>query len=459
MQSQQGTPHGSPEVSRVSNEPPSFVALNDATQEETDTSIADCLRAWKLGEIPREHFHRNLKVFLVGISVLVAQIMVVSFMLKPIPGGKGHTPAMKEQIVSYPRAAVVDATPSRPRELWCTYEPGHEGYMLWDVPVEFCNAVLYCCVDLSHRGIRYLRPDVDEGHSGIDLFYTLREKRPTTALYALLGDGQQTTAAFQEKLAGVDIPTLIETVRLWLRSKHLQGLVFYHHRHEKPLRGDNTYRDYYKDFVYQLGRDDLFVSAVVPFYTEYPGGGFSIAQFVNLSLSHLVLKSHNLGELPPHRAACPSPFTSKEEHRRTLSSFFRDVRHAYVNFNQDYAGRLLFSISLLAAQYRLTDPMRFTELSPAWKLDDPAFYSTMCSLTKRMGFVNLTSTDDTDCLIVHKGVKWFSGFGPESTRVFRVTSGYAGVVLFGMHSDDYRGVCGQPHPLVRHVHSALRIFG
>lgn len=43
----------------------------------------------------------------------------------------------------------------------------------------------------------------------------------------------QTTGAFHEKLASVNMTKLIGSVGTWMHSKHIAGLVFYHRRHNK----------------------------------------------------------------------------------------------------------------------------------------------------------------------------------------------------------------------------------
>lgn len=60
-----------------------------------------------------------------------------------------------------------------------------------------------------------------------------------------------------------------------------------------------------------------------------------------------------------------------------------------------------------------------------------------------------------DCLVVHKDRLWHSGFASLSGKIFKATTNFAGVVVFGMYADDFRGRCGEPHKLMKRVYRAL----
>lgn len=107
-------------------------------------------------------------------------------------------PSDSPDLQRFMKVADKRRLPPTRRQLWCVFEPDHASYQLPDVPVELCTAMLYCCLELTSRGIRYPRPE-DEGHLGVDVFYTLRDRSRGLSLYVLLGDGVQTTAVFSNQ--------------------------------------------------------------------------------------------------------------------------------------------------------------------------------------------------------------------------------------------------------------------
>ncbi|KAK8782942.1 hypothetical protein V5799_015719 [Amblyomma americanum] len=122
-----------------------------------------------------------------------------------------------------------DGRASSGRQLWCVFEPGRGGYSLRDVPVPLCTVVLYCCVHLTARGVRYRKAE-DEGPDGVDAFASLRRRRLNLPLYALLGDGVQTTAVFCNQLPSAGaaaaavlavLPVFLTKLLSWSRALYV----------------------------------------------------------------------------------------------------------------------------------------------------------------------------------------------------------------------------------------------
>ncbi|XP_077523433.1 uncharacterized protein LOC144134386 [Amblyomma americanum] len=166
------------------------------------------------------------------------------------------------------------------RQLWCVFEPGRGGYSLRDVPVPLCTVVLYCCVHLTARGVRYRKAE-DEGPDGVDAFASLRRRRLNLPLYALLGDGVQTTAVFCNQVRGSTANELSALAGTWLHSKQLDGLLFFYRSHRTSTATDAEFFAHMGRMRDDLGRMGLFVSAVVSFHREQPDGPLSPSRSVH----------------------------------------------------------------------------------------------------------------------------------------------------------------------------------
>ncbi|KAH7940499.1 hypothetical protein HPB49_000510 [Dermacentor silvarum] len=315
------------------------------------------------------------------------------------------------------------------RQLWCVYEPGRRGYHLRDVPVPLCTVVLYCCVEPTARGVRYRRVE-DEGSDGVDAFAaTLRRGHANLPLYALFGDGVQTTAVFCNQARRNELSALTTT---WLHSKQLDGFLFFYRSHPTTTVSDDEFLGHFRRMRDDLGQVGLFVSAVVSFHKDQPDGPLSIKRYVRDG--HVRL--HVMGR---------------------LSRLLADINEALPDFEQSLAPQLLFSVTCEATSYFLNSSAAFHEGDPAVKIATGSSYWQMCEMAAKLGYDRHYSPHG-DCHVVHKDRFWQAGLGPNSTRLFAATRRFAGAVLFAMHADDARGRCGQPHGLTNHVRRSLDRF-
>lgn len=416
---------------------------------------------------------RTLIVFCVAAAVLAFQVALVLMLFHPTKVTPGEVISLKNR-PERRRLAVddyadgeddhgLDEGPpatggaSSGRQLWCVFEPGRGGYSLSDVPVPLCTVVLYCCVHLTARGVRYRRAE-DEGPDGVDAFASLRRRRLSLPLYALLGDGVQTTAVFCNQVRGSTPNELSALAGAWLHSKQLDGLLFFYRSHRTSTATDAEFFAHMGRIRDDLGRMGLFVSAVVSFHREQPDGPLSPSSVLSLVQDIVVLRTHDLSPAPAGAAACPMPFALGGATRApSVSRLLKDLRETLPGFERSMAPRLLFSITFEAASYFLNRSGFFHEGDPAVKMATGSNYWQMCEMAAKMGY-NRHYSRHGDCQVVHKDRFWQAGFGPNSSLLFGSTRHFAGVVLFAMHADDARGRCGEPHGLANHVRRSLDRF-
>ncbi|CAN8008713.1 unnamed protein product, partial [Ixodes pacificus] len=351
-----------------------------------------------------------------------------------------------------PESEDIGKAVARGRLLWCVFEPERGALWLSDAPLGLCSALIYCCLDLTSRGVRYPKPR-DEGASGANVFHTLKDRRPELALYVFFGDGQLTTAAFANQVRSSSPGELSTLVGGWLLKHRLDGMLFFYRPHRSWTRADDTFRDFARRFRDDLGRLGLLVSAVVSVDREDVKGSIN-NMLTTFPTGPLVLRTHDASPQPRDEALCPMPFSRGEG---SVSRLLADVNASVGDFDRLVAPRLMFSVTFATSSYLLEDANLPQEGSPALLLDgEETTYADVCEQALKLGYGHFLSPRG-DCLVVHKERFWHSGFGPASTRIFGPTAHFAGAVVFAMHADDRTGRCGgHPHTLLAHVASALR---
>ncbi|KAH6925349.1 hypothetical protein HPB50_003890 [Hyalomma asiaticum] len=430
---------------------------------------------------------RTVIAFCIAAAVLALQVTLILALFRPSRAHPEETVSWENVLEKRARAAKryaggrVGAVPSRVprghesqfvdrgpatlpsggRQLWCVYEPGKRGYQLRDVPVPLCTVVLYCCVEPTARGVRYRGVD-DEGSDGVDAFAgTLRRGHSNLPLYALFGDGVQTTAVFcnqARQVRGATASELSALTTTWLQSKQLDGFLFFYRSHSSVTVSDAEFLGHFRRLREDLELVGLFVSAVVSFHKDQANGPLSISNVLSLVQDVVVLRMHDLSPAPVEAAACSMPFELGGVTRApSISRLLADMNDALPDFERSLAPRLLFSVTCEATSYFLNSSSAFHEGDPAVKIATGSTYWQMCEMAAKLGYEHHYSLHG-DCHVVHKDRFWQAGLGPNSTRLFGATSRFAGAVLFAMHADDARGRCGQPHGLTNHVRRSLDRF-
>lgn len=427
---------------------------------------------------------RTVVVFFMAAAVLSLQVTLILSLFRPakvysggalypkglekgdgIGGGRdGHGwvvddgSALSDEGDSDGESSSPAGRGGRQRQLWCVYEPVRGDYGLRDVPAQLCTVVVYCCVELTARGVQYRRVE-DEGSEGVDSFAaSLRSRRPDLPLYAFFGDGVQTTAVFCNQVRGSTPDMLTAAAKSWLLSKQLDGVLFFYRSHREPSNADGEFFAHFRRMREDLGRASLFVSAVVSFHRDQPSGPLSLSSVLEVVQDIVVLRTHDLSPLPVDAAACPMPFQLAGTTRApSVSRLLADLNDTLPGFEETLAPRLLFSVTFEAASYLLNSSAAFQEGAPAVRMAAGSTYWQMCEMAAKLRYRRHVSAHG-DCHVLHKDRFWLAGFGPESSRVFAATRRFAGVAAFAMHDDDARGRCGEPHALANHVRRSLDKF-
>lgn len=81
-------------------------------------------------------------------------------------------------------------------------------------------------------------------------------------------------------------------------------MLFFYRSHREPTTTDAEFFAHLQRMREDLGRASLFVSAVVSFHKDHPGGPLSLSSVLEVVQDIVVLRTHDLSPAPTDAAAC-----------------------------------------------------------------------------------------------------------------------------------------------------------
>ncbi|XP_065285890.2 uncharacterized protein [Dermacentor albipictus] len=340
--------------------------------------------------------------------------------------------------------------------LFCFYDDRSSirspGFSVYDIPVQLCTDVAFCCVDVSAKGHVVVSKN-------LKLFLQVlgHEFLPASHLYVTLGGHRvlihhldaalQNTARFAtdlseevKRLGAGGLAVYMEDVELLKHAFRVHDLIM-------AVRGVSVAvvlpRDlrqqvrYYHTEIYANTKDMLVISP--------PSQGYG-------------------GRQPkPAFATCPHPRRSVHEGSslefiyqlsRTLLSSMADGAVGYVATNvgaveeQPPPPRYVIGVSFGGLKFQLKNRSLHDVGSPATFVREVP-YREICKRPWRHWHDNVS-----ECLVAWDGDHgWMSSLGPGSVGF--ATELARGLAVFDLDYDDHSGECGDKFPVLRALRAAL----
>ncbi|KAG0422265.1 hypothetical protein HPB47_001925, partial [Ixodes persulcatus] len=270
------------------------------------------------------------------------------------------------------------------------------------------------------------------GHSGSG-------RRPSAALRSLLRAPQGTVEGFAMRSAR------------WLADRHVDGLVLELGRSVQALPPELITR--LAELCHrQLGRVGKSFTLLLPGSTSL-FVQYDLDALLTTRGLHPILRTDADGASPV--ATCPSPLNAPDF---GIERVLNQTRAALGARRQRQGlSRLLFSLSLAAAQYTLDSEPKdnaTAAFSPA-SFRGYITYPEMCKLVLSEGWKARPNLD-TDCAEAFLGKQWVSSFAPYSGDWLLSLKGtLRGLAVFDAEADDVSGVCGEKHALLKRLRDLI----
>ncbi|KAM7287205.1 hypothetical protein ISCGN_030898 [Ixodes scapularis] len=264
-------------------------------------------------------------------------------------------------------------------------------------------------------------------------------RRPSAALRSLLRAPQGTVEGFAMRSAR------------WLADRHVNGLVLELGRSVQALPTELITR--LAELCHrQLGRVGKSFTLLLPGSTSL-FVQYDLDALLTTRGLHPILRTDADGARPV--ATCPSPLNAPDF---GIERVLNRTRAALgVRRQRQGLSRLLFSVSLAAAQYTLDSEPKdnaTAAFSPA-SFRGYITYPEMCNLVLSGGWKARPNLD-TDCAEAFLGKQWVSSFAPFSGDWLLSLKGtLRGLAVFDAEADDVSGVCGEKHALLKRLRDLI----
>ncbi|CAN7996235.1 unnamed protein product [Ixodes pacificus] len=318
------------------------------------------------------------------------------------------------------------------------------GFSVYDLPLQVCTDVAYCCMTINSSGHLAVHKNV------LEFIRILRSGWPAqNRLYLALGGHrllvQSLDAALENTAILADI--LTDTVR----SVRADGLAIYI-QDLKPLRQAHRVHDLI------MSIQGIWLAVVLPQDIRQQVRYFRSEVYVNMrGLTVIVPPSRVFWDARPTFATCPEPRRSRQteaslEFDLQLSKALLSPDVGAVYGGQDDGGqrpRLLLALSLGGFKFLLRNQSQHDVGSPAVFVRKVS-YLDIC----RAPWMRWHDAE-SDCIVAWDGGRaWMSSLGPGS-GAFLAQSRQRGIALFDIDFDDFRGQCGSKFPVLRALRAVI----
>ncbi|CAN7937713.1 unnamed protein product [Ixodes hexagonus] len=318
------------------------------------------------------------------------------------------------------------------------------GFTVYDLPVQLCTDVAYCCLGLDHSGqpvvpkevLEFIRILGSEWPARNRLFLTIGGHR---LLVQTLDGALRDTAGLARRLADAVL------------SVHADGLAVYF-QDLKPLQRAHRVHDLI------MSIRGVLVAVVLPRDIRQQIRYYRAEIYVSMrDMFVIVPPVQAFQSKRPTFATCPEPRRSRRvdvslEFNWQLSKTLLSPDVAAVDKAKDDGWKrsnVLIALSLEGFKFLLRNGSRGDVGSPAVYL-------------RRVSYLDICRAPwqkwhdaESDCLVAWDGRRaWMSSLGPES-GAFLAQIGQQGVAVFDIDFDDFRGQCGSKFPVLRALRAAM----
>lgn len=370
-------------------------------------------------------------------------------------GRKIKTPVNPGVRMASPYRRKSDA--ARPQtEMHCFYNskaPEHPlPFTPSDVPVGLCSSVTYCCLGPTSDGsnLTFLNINSTAGPRDLETFSSVvHGLDPSMRRLVAVGGARLNYEHLTRALHNSESRTkFANSIMEFLKRPYLRnfGLVLHVIQPEKiakPRLLDTFVVELSARFKSRTFMLTLPLSSDVESRYFHPMAYKNVKAFIKMS--------HRFGT--PTIGSCPNPVRGLRVH--SLEKVMRDVKMMYHHqWDEGIREKTLFTISLAGYIYwvRNGSLARVTKgrvekhaLSGYWdicrKVDDASW--------------NHKYIRETGCLTAWSGRNYVSSLSPKSFKFLDHKRDIRGIVVFDIEKDDFKGMCGDPYPMLRALKESL----
>lgn len=318
-----------------------------------------------------------------------------------------------------------------------------------NIPIGLCSSVIYCCLVPTSDG-RNLSFTTDTGPDVLKDFSTLlSHMEPRLKRYVALG-GPRTNYMFLTR-ALRDASTrnqFIAGILSLFEVKYLasSGLVV-HILQPERLGKPSVLNHFIIELSARLKSRLLTISLPVSSGTEsryfHPLSYKGVNRFIKVS--------HRFGK--PSIGNCPNPIRGPQEH--SLQKVFRATKSKYRrNWENALRNKTLFTVSLAGYTYWVKNGSLSGITEGRVEKHHLSGYPDICRKLDDANW-NHKYIRETGCLTAWSGRSYVSSLSPKSFKFIEGKREMKGVAVFDIEKDDFRGVCGDPYPMLRALRENL----
>ncbi|KAH7978500.1 hypothetical protein HPB49_005742 [Dermacentor silvarum] len=341
-------------------------------------------------------------------------------------------------------------------EIHCFYNnkaPEHPlSFSPSDIPVGLCSSAIYCCLGPTSDGsnLTFLNIDPSTGPHDLETFSSVvHGLDPSMRRFIAIGGPRLNYAHLARALHdSASRAEFAKSIMGWLQRPYLQafGLVLHVLQPEKMTR-----HRLLDTFVLELS--DMLKSRT--FMLTLPLSGDVESRYFHplayKNVNSFIKMSHRFGT--PTIGSCPNPVRGLRVH--SLQKVIRDVKAMYNNqWDEGIKEKTLFTVSLAGYIYWVRNGS-LTGLTKG-RVEKHALsgYWDICRKVDDASW-NHKYIRETGCLTAWSGRNYVSSLSPKSFKFLDGKREIKGVVVFDIEKDDFKGMCGDPYPMLRALKESL----
>ncbi|XP_063982354.1 chitinase-like protein 3 [Diachasmimorpha longicaudata] len=357
---------------------------------------------------------------------------------------------------------------------WAVYRPGKGEFQIENINPSLCTHLVYTFVGLEGVNVKVLDPWQDlpdqAGKDGFRRFNAIRMKNPWLQTLVAMGGWNEGSVQYSEMAANPESrKKFTENVIKFLQKHGFSGfdLDWEYPAQRGGIPEDRkNYVELLKLMRSRFDEEGFLLSAAVAASASSAWKSFDIPEiskyldFINImAYDFHVPKNGVTGLNAPFRA---SPSDTPQDKALTVE--------ATVKYWLDQGApkeKLVLGMPLYGRSFTLSNPLvngvgapiRGTGISGPYTREPGVLaYNEICEMQSQGGWNVIF---DADHLVPYaiRGNQWVSYDNVESIREkakLVKELGLAGAMVWSVESDDFRGVCGEPYPLLKTINAVLR---
>ncbi|KAH6948153.1 hypothetical protein HPB50_023103 [Hyalomma asiaticum] len=321
-----------------------------------------------------------------------------------------------------------------------------------DIPVGLCSSAIYCCLGPTSDGsnLTFLNIDPATGPHDLETFSSVvHGLDPSMRRLIAIGGPRLNYAHLTRALDDAASRTeFANSIMRWLQRPYLRnfGLVLHVLQPEKISR-----QPLLDAFVLELSamlKSRTFM-LTLPLNDNMESSYFHPMTYKNVKA--FIKMSHRFGT--PTIGSCPNPVRGLRVH--SLQKVIRDTKAMYHDeWERGIKEKTLFTVSLAGYIYWVRNGSLTGVTKGRVEKHALSGYWDICRKVDDASW-NHKYIRETGCLTAWSGRNYVSSLSPKSFKFLDGKREIKGVVVFDIEKDDFKGMCGDPYPMLRALKESL----